>query len=161
MNWISVQDILHKGEERVKHRVILLEIQLLNMFQARPCKRRCKNRHPSPICTRFEHHFHALKPHLHCLSFKLPRSRSARPYMFKFGRCAIPARSFSDTLPENRRHLTALKRHPCGTYKSSASQAGQQSLIQFSSGIGIAFSVKMFSNIRIRSRCCWSSFSAA
>ena len=24
----------------------------------------CKNRHPSPICTRFEHHFHALKPHL-------------------------------------------------------------------------------------------------
>ena len=46
----------------------------------------CKNRHPSPICTRFEHHFHALKPHLRCLSFKLPRSRSARPYMFKFGR---------------------------------------------------------------------------
>ena len=34
----------------------------------------CKNRHPSPICTRFEPHFHALKPHLHCLSFKLPRS---------------------------------------------------------------------------------------
>ena len=24
----------------------------------------CKNRHPSPICTQFEHHFHALKPHL-------------------------------------------------------------------------------------------------
>ena len=46
----------------------------------------CKNRYPSPICTRFEHHFHALKPHLRCLSFKLPRSRSARPYMFKFGR---------------------------------------------------------------------------
>ena len=48
----------------------------------------CKNRHPSPICTRFEHHFHALKPHLH-------------------------RRSFSDTLPENQRHLTAPKRHPC------------------------------------------------
>ena len=47
----------------------------------------CKNRHPSPICTRFEHHFHALKPHLH-------------------------RRSFSDTLPENQRHLIALKRHP-------------------------------------------------
>ena len=45
----------------------------------------CKNRHPSPICTRFEHHFHALKPHLRCLSFKPPR-RSARPYMFKHGR---------------------------------------------------------------------------
>lgn len=45
MNWISVQGILHKGEERVKHRVILLEIQLLNMFQALPCKRRLqKNR---------------------------------------------------------------------------------------------------------------------
>ena len=29
----------------------------------------CKNRHPSPICTRFEHHFHALKPHLHRRSF--------------------------------------------------------------------------------------------
>ena len=38
----------------------------------------CKNRHPSPICTRFEPHFHALKLHLRCLSFKLPRSRSAR-----------------------------------------------------------------------------------
>ena len=49
----------------------------------------CKNRHPSPICTRFEHHFHALKPHLH-------------------------RRSFSDTLPENQRHLIALKRHPLG-----------------------------------------------
>ena len=48
---------------------------------------RCKNRHPSPICTRFEHHFHVLKPHLH-------------------------RRSFSDTLPENQRHLIALKRHP-------------------------------------------------
>ena len=48
---------------------------------------RLKNRHPSPICTRFEHHFHALKPHLH-------------------------RRSFSDTLPENQRHLIALKRHP-------------------------------------------------
>ena len=47
----------------------------------------CKNRHPSPICTRFEHHFHVLKPHLH-------------------------RRSFSDTLPENQRHLIALKRHP-------------------------------------------------
>ena len=47
----------------------------------------CKNRHPSPICTRFEHHFHALKPHLH-------------------------RRSFSDTLPENQRHLIALKRYP-------------------------------------------------
>ena len=46
----------------------------------------CKNRHPSPICTRFEHHFHVLKPHLH-------------------------RRSFSDTLPENQRHLIALKRH--------------------------------------------------
>ena len=23
----------------------------------------CKNRHPSSICTLFEHHFHALKPH--------------------------------------------------------------------------------------------------
>ena len=23
----------------------------------------CKNRYPSPICTRFDHHFHALKPH--------------------------------------------------------------------------------------------------
>ena len=44
----------------------------------------CKNRHPSPICTRFEHHFHVLKPHLH-------------------------RRSFSDTLPENQRHLIALK----------------------------------------------------
>ena len=41
---------------------------------------------PQPICTRFEHHFHALKPHLH-------------------------RRSFSDTLPENQRHLIALKRH--------------------------------------------------
>lgn len=50
-------------------------------------KAMCKNRHPSPICTRFEHHFHALKPHLH-------------------------RRSFSDTLPENQRHLIALKRHP-------------------------------------------------
>lgn len=29
----------------------------------------CKNRHPSPICTQFEHHFHALKPHLLCHSF--------------------------------------------------------------------------------------------
>lgn len=47
----------------------------------------CKNRHSSPICTRFEHHFHVLKPHLH-------------------------RRSFSDTLPENQRHLIALKRHP-------------------------------------------------
>ena len=47
----------------------------------------CKNRHPSPICTRFEHHFHVLKPHLH-------------------------RRSFSDTLPENQRHLIALKGHP-------------------------------------------------
>ena len=47
----------------------------------------CKNRHPSPICTRFEHHFHVLKPHLH-------------------------RRSFSDTLPENQRHLIALKRYP-------------------------------------------------
>ena len=47
----------------------------------------CKNRHPRPICTRFEHHFHVLKPHLH-------------------------RRSFSDTLPENQRHLIALKRHP-------------------------------------------------
>ena len=93
-----------------------------------PISNNCKNRHPSPICTRFEHHFHVLKPHLH-------------------------RRSFSDTLPENQRHLIALKRHPCGTYKSSASQAGQQSLIQFSSGTGIPFSVKMFSNIRIRSRC--------
>ena len=48
---------------------------------------KCKNRHPSPICTRFEHHFHVLKPHLH-------------------------RRSFSDTLPENQRHLIALKRYP-------------------------------------------------
>ena len=56
----------------------------------------CKNRHPSPICTRFEHHFHALKPHLH-------------------------RRSFSDTLPENQRHLIALNDPPCGTCKSSAS----------------------------------------
>ena len=47
----------------------------------------CKNRHPSPICTRFEHHFHVLKPHLH-------------------------RRSFSDTMPGNQRHLIALKRHP-------------------------------------------------
>ena len=30
---------------------------------------KCKNRHPSPICTQFEHHFHALKPHLLCHSF--------------------------------------------------------------------------------------------
>ena len=29
----------------------------------------CKNRHPSPICTQFEHHFHALKPHLLYHSF--------------------------------------------------------------------------------------------
>ena len=29
----------------------------------------CKNRYPSPICTQFEHHFHALKPHLLCHSF--------------------------------------------------------------------------------------------
>ena len=29
----------------------------------------CKNRHPSPICTQFERHFHALKPHLLCHSF--------------------------------------------------------------------------------------------
>ena len=98
--------------------------------------KRCKNRHSSSICTRFEHHFHALKPHLH-------------------------RRSFSDTLPENQRHLIALKRHPCGTYKSSASQAGQQSSGQLSSGTGMPFSVKMFSNCRIRSRCRWSSFSAA
>ena len=29
----------------------------------------CKNRHSSPICTQFEHHFHALKPHLLYHSF--------------------------------------------------------------------------------------------
>ena len=41
----------------------------------------CKNRHPSPICTRFEHHFHALKPHLHRRSFSdtVGAGRS-RPY---------------------------------------------------------------------------------
>ena len=68
----------------------LLEAEAEKLTQAARYERneqRCKNRHPSPICTRFEHHFHVLKPHLH-------------------------RRSFSDTLPENQRHLIALKRHP-------------------------------------------------
>ena len=67
----------------------LLDAEAEKLTQAARYERneQCKNRHPSPICTRFEHHFHALKPHLH-------------------------RRSFSDTLPENQRHLIALKRHP-------------------------------------------------
>ena len=67
--------------------VLCPEYQVLTYHTTNRDGYRCKNRHPSPICTRFEHHFHALKPHLH-------------------------RRSFSDTLPENQRHLIALKRHP-------------------------------------------------
>ena len=47
----------------------------------------------------------------------------------KIGRWATPARSFRDTLPESQRHLAALKRHPSGVYKSSASKAIHQNLI--------------------------------
>ena len=96
----------------------------------------CKNRHPSPICTRFEHHFHALKPHLH-------------------------RRSFSDTLPENQRHLIALKRPSLWHIQKLCQLSQPAELGQLSSGTGMPFSVKMFSNCRIRSRCRWSSFSAA
>ena len=28
------------------------------------CREMCKNRRPNPICTVFEHRFHALRPHL-------------------------------------------------------------------------------------------------
>ena len=74
--------------------VVMVKYLLVGYLYGIPSERQieqriqtCKNRHSSPICTRFEHHFHALKPHLH-------------------------RRSFSDTLPENQRHLIALKRHP-------------------------------------------------
>ena len=77
-----------RGNRDLNQQVLRLAAQTVcECVQARHRDIRiCKNRHPSPICTRFEHHFHALKPHLRCLSFKLPRSWSARPYMFKFGR---------------------------------------------------------------------------
>ena len=37
----------------------------------------CKNRHPSPICTQFEHHFHVVKPHLHTLKSQKPYNWSS------------------------------------------------------------------------------------
>ena len=37
----------------------------------------CKNRHPSPICTQFEHHFHALKPHLLYHSYVMSTEQTA------------------------------------------------------------------------------------
>ena len=39
---------------------------------------------PSPICTRFEHHFYALKPHLHRRSFSdTPAGEPATPHRSK------------------------------------------------------------------------------
>ena len=41
------------------------------------CGTACKNRHPSPICTQFEHHFHVVKPHLHTLKSQKPYNWSS------------------------------------------------------------------------------------
>ena len=67
---------------------------------------------PQPICTRFEHHFHALKPHLHRRSLATPCREPATPHRSKTTPPVAHAKALP-AKPASRAQVNFLQEQEC------------------------------------------------